>query len=170
MKNKQIKLCYYIDYPSSLFSPAPNIPIVLADKRDNSRWIVSHRRIITDKNNIQIGDASYSLHVYRIDLSDDKKTGLLYGDFTAHHEIKKNGKDYDILFGGVVKFKLGLRPGQTEIDKLFPINYVMNVDIECISAREIFEDKIKINSGKNTVTLKNSKDLTKYRIVGCREK
>jgi len=169
MKNKQIKLCYYIDYPSR--QPPPNITVVLADKRDNSRWVVSHRRVIKDKNNIQIGDASYLVHVYRIDISDDKKTGLLYADFTAHHEIKKNGKDYDILFGGVVKFKLGLFPGQTEIDKLFPINHIMNVDIECISAREIFENKIKINSGKNTVTLKNSKDrITNYRIVGCREK
>jgi hypothetical protein len=169
MKNKQIKLCYYIDYPSR--QPPPNIPVVLGDKRENARWTVSHRRVIKDKNDIQIGDASYLVHVYRIDLSNDKKTGLLYADFTAHHEIKKNGKDYDILFGGVVKFQLGLRPGQTEIDKLFPINHIMNVDIECISAREIFENKIKINSGKNTVTLKNSKDrITNYRIVGCREK
>ena len=169
MKNKQIKFSYYIDYASP--QPPPNIPIVLGDKRDDARWTVSHRRVIKDKNNIQIGDASYLVHVYRIDLSDDKKTGLLYADFSAHHEIKKNGKDYDILFSGVVKFQLGLRPGQIEIDKLFPINHIYNTDIECISAREIFENKIKINNGKNRVALKNSKDLvTNYRIVGCREK
>ena len=139
--------------------------VVLADDREKARWIVSHRRIITDKNNTQIGDADYLVNVYKIDLSNDKKTGLLYADYTAHHRVKKNCKDYDIFFSGAGKFKLGLFPGQTEIDRLNPIYYILGVDIECIAAREIFENKKKINSGENTVTLKNGKDLiTNYLI------
>ena len=89
----------------------------------------------------------------------------MYANYTAHHEVKKNFKDYDILFSGVVKFKLGLFPGQTVIDPLNPIYHVVNVDIECIAATEIFENKKKINNGENTVTLKTGEDLiTKYRI------
>ncbi len=169
MKNKQIKFSYFVDYASQ--QPPPNNLVILGDKRADGRWIVSHRRVIKDKNNVQIGDATYLVHVYRVDISSDKRSGLMYANFTAHHELKKNGKDYDIMFSGVVKFQLGLRQGQTEVDPQFPINHIFNTDIECISAREVFENKIKINNGNNKVTTKNNKDrITNYRIIVPLEK
>jgi len=172
MKNiavrKPLKFSYYVDYASPAFT-RPNNIVVLGDKREEGRWTVSHRRPITDRNNRQIGDASYLVHVYRVDLSDDKKTGLMYADFTAHHEIKKDGKDYDIFYKGSVKFGLGIRGPQQEVDPLFPINHIVKVDPECVSASEIFENKIKINSGKNRVVLKRNKNLTNYQLAGFAE-
>ena len=174
MKNKHpasvITFSYFVDYASPALPP--NNVVVLGDRREERRWIVSHRRSILARNNNQIGDASYLVHVYRVDLSDDKKTGLTYADFTAHHEFTKDGKKYDIFYKGSVKFGLGLRnPSETEIDPLFPINYIVKTDPECVSASEIFEDKIKINTGKNRVVLKNNnKKITNYRLVVFREK
>lgn len=178
MKNKNttasqiISFSYYVDYASPTVPPYH--PVVLGDKREDSRWIVSHRRPITDNNNIPIGDATYLVHVYRVDLESNKKSGLMYANFKAHHELKKDGKNYDILFSGIVKFQLGLRKDQTEVDPLIPINHIVKTNVECISAREIFEEKVKINSGKNKVLLKNvvnnNKNITNYRVAGYKEK
>jgi hypothetical protein len=172
MKNKQqtaasrrIAFSYFVDYASPA-TERPNNIVVLGDRREEGRWTVSHRRPIKDNNDKQIGDASYLAHVYRVDLADDKKSGLMYADFSAHHEFKKDGKDYDIFYKGGVKFALGIRGPQLEVDPLFPINHIQKVDPECVAATEIFENKIKINSGKNIAVLKrNNKNITNYRVA-----
>jgi hypothetical protein len=84
----------------------------------------------------------------------------MIGVFSAHHEFEKQANYYDIYLNGNIRLKLGLRPGQTEIDPFKPYEYIINNDLDCISVNSIFKDRVKINYGNNSLNITNQYQYT----------
>jgi hypothetical protein len=164
MNKKIFKLSYIINYAAPPLPP--NNLVVLADT--TNRNIYSYKRAILDKNGNTIGEAAYLIYDYRVELSPDKKSGIMYGSFTATHEFEKNNNIYDIFLTGNSKWILGLR--STQSDEIIDIDkshlYILRNDIDCISANSIFINKNKINHGDNKLTVNRTSLGSKYKIIG----
>jgi hypothetical protein len=171
MKDKIFKLCYNIDYTAASKYPnnlvilgsgggAPASPASPASPPD--RMLFSYRREIKDKKGGKIiGDASYVLHAYKLEVSDDKKNGKIFGTFTAHHELQKCGNEWDITYSGNATWVLGEKSGGL----INPSNLFLNIvdfTLDNISANSIFKNDKKINHGNNQVNLNDGK----YKIKG----
>lgn len=164
MKNKIFKLKYYIDYTAP--SVYPNNIVLLASGGVSTglpgssplpppdRMLFSHRREIKDKKNGKmIGDASYILHAYKLEVSSDKKSGKIIGTFTANHEVQKNGNEWDIAYSGNAIWVLGERPNIGIINPSSPFSNIIDFTLDNISANSIFKNGKKINHGNNQVKL-----------------
>lgn len=166
-----LNIKYNIDYAADQ-SKYPNNLVLLASggappgpngapAPDPDRMYFSYRRDIKDKKGGKtIGTASYLIHVYKVEINDNKKSGSMYSSYTSHHEFKKDGKEYDIMYQGNLNFILGLRRGstQTEINSATPYLYVTGNKFDNASAIAIFMNGKKINHGNNVVTLKPNGD------------
>ena len=165
MKQKIFKLKYNIDYTAPRMNPPYNL-VLLADgvaagppgntSPPSDRMLLSHRREIKDKKNgTTIGDASYLIHIHKIELNGEKTSGAIYGTFTAHHEFKKNGNEYDITYSGNTKWILGKKTEFETIDPSSPFLNVITNNLDNITALSVFKNGKKINHGNNKVTLSN---------------
>ena len=160
---KTFKLCYTVPYNEP---PIPPYNLVLLSKNEN-RMIFSYKRPIKDNKNILVGEASYLIHIYNVEISPDLKSGTMYGTFSAHHEVKKNNNNYDIMLTGNCKWVLGIRPGQQNIDPNTPYLFIVGNDLDCISATSIFKNNNKINHGNNIVIFNST---GQYKIIGKKDK
>ena len=167
MKQKIFKLKYYVGYDPTTAPPVyPNNLVLLASggvaagppgtslppPPPPDRMLFSYRREIKNKKNgTTIGDASYLIHAYKVETSNDKKTGAIYGTFTAHHQLEKKGHEWDIMYSGNSKWSLGERPGL--IDPSVPFLNIINSEIDNVTAINVFKDGEKINHGNNKTTL-----------------
>ena len=88
MKQKIFKLKYNIDYTAPRMNPPYNL-VLLADgvaagppgntSPPSDRMLLSHRREIKDKKNgTTIGDASYLIHIHKIELNGEETSGAIY--------------------------------------------------------------------------------------------
>ena len=168
MKDKIFKLCYNIDYSAA--SKYPNNVVLLGsggaspDSPDSppDRMLFSYRREIKDKKGGKIiGDASYVLHAYKLEVSDDKKNGKYFVTFTAHHQLQKCGNDWDITYTGNAAWILGENSGGL-INPSNPLLNIVSFTLDNISANSIFKNDKKINHGNNQVKLNDGE----YKIKG----
>ena len=167
MKDKIFKLYYNIDYTAA--STYPNNLVLIGSGGDPAspasppdRMIFSYRREIKDKKSGEIiGDASYILHAYKLEVSNDKKNGKIFGTFTAHHELKKYGNEWDIMYTGNAIWILSEKSGRP-IDPSKPFLNIVDFTLDNVSANSIFKNDKKINHGNNQVKLNKGE----YKIKG----
>lgn len=158
MKDKIFKLCYNIDYTAA--SKYPNNLVLLGSGGDPAspasppdRMLFSYRREIKDKKGGKIiGNASYILHAYKLEVSDDKKNGKLFVTFTAHHELQKCGNEWDITYTGNAVWILG-ENSKGLINPSTPFLNIVSFTLDNVSANSIFKNDKKINHGNNQVKL-----------------
>jgi hypothetical protein len=178
MPNKSFNISYFIDYAAPPIHPnnvvllgsgggAPAGPNGISPARPLDRILLSYRREIRKKNGKLIGEASYLVNIYKVELSNDKKSGTIWSTYTSVHELYKNkdGDEYNLSFEGKFKFKLGMKPGSDPaavIDPSFPYLYIVGNNVENVSATSVFKNKTKINYG-DCVTMFNT---GKYNIKG----
>jgi hypothetical protein len=172
---KTFRLHYYVDYTLPPIKPYDLIVDILSENTPTTslRYFFNYKRPIYDrKGGIQIGLASYGINGYTVEISDDKKTGKIKGDYMATHTFDLNNSRYDVFYSGQIYLQLGLLnipgiPPQTSIDELMPHKNIINVNFEHVAALYIFKDHIKINHGDNKASLKNAGD---YKIKGIKNK
>lgn len=169
MPNKLFNINYYIDYTAPPIYPynivllgsggAPPGPY---GSPTPDRMLLSYRREITIKKGCKmIGEASYLINAYKVELSDDKKSGSIWATYTSSHEFKnKRGDQYDLRFEGNLKFKLGIRQGPGSdpvkiIDPSLPFLYVIGNEVDNVSATSVFKNKTKISYGDCITTFNN---------------
>lgn len=187
MPNKSFNISYFIDYaappiypnnvvllgsgggaPASPNGIPPAGPNGIPPARPLDRMLLSYRREIRKKKDGKlIGEASYLVNIYKVELSNDKKYGTVWSTYTSVHELYKNkdGDEYNLSFEGKFKFKLGMKPGSDTaavIDPSFPYLYIVGNNVENVSATSVFKNKTKINYG-DCVTMFNT---GKYNIKG----
>lgn len=164
-----LNIKYNIDYNADQ-TKYPNNLVLLASggappgpngASDPDRMYFSYRRDIKDKKGGKIiGTASYLIHVYKVEIKNNKTSGSMYASYTSHHEFIKNRKEYDIMYQGNLRFLLGLRQGsaQKEINPDIPYLYVVGNKFDNASVNAIFVGGEKINYGNNVVSLKPNGD------------
>lgn len=180
MPTKLFNISYYIDYTALPTYPnnvvllgsgggAPAGPNGIPPAAPADRMLLSYRREIREKKGGKIiGEASYLIHAYKVELSNDKKSGTIFATYTSDHEFKnKCGHDYDVRYEGNFKFKLGIRPGSEPaniIDPSLPFLYVVGNDVDNVSATSVIKNKTKINFGDCVTTFNNGNYNIKGRI------
>lgn len=167
MKQKIFNIKYHIDYTETAPRVRPNNLVLLSNDGvaagppgtpsvPSDRMLFSYRREIKDKKDGSlIGNASYLMHAYKIELNDKKTSGVIHGTFTAHHEFKKNGNEYDITYSGNTKWILGKKTGFETINPSRPFLNVITNNLDNITALSVFKNGKKINHGNNKTTLSN---------------
>jgi len=167
MKQKIFNIKYHIDYTETAPRVPPNNLVLLSNNGvaagppgtpsvPSDRKLLSYRREIKDKKNgTIIGNASYLMHAYKIELNDEKTSGVIHGTFTAHHEFEKNGNEYDITYSGNTKWILGKKTGLETINPSNPFLNVTTNNLDNITALSVFKNGKKINHGNNKTTLSN---------------
>jgi hypothetical protein len=136
---------YYIELPIFPYN------FVILNSSPPNDFVFSFKRQIKDNENVPIGLGTYQIEIYFVEISADKKTGKMIGDFIAHHKFAKQGDNYDVFLTGNSVWILGLRPGQTEIDPSKPTEYIVNNQLDNITANSILRNKVKINYGNNSI-------------------
>jgi hypothetical protein len=150
---------YYTDPPI----PPYNLTVLVSSAPNN--FLFSYKRQIKDNENTPIGVGTYQIEIYFVEISADKKTGEMIGDFTAHHEFGKQGNNYDVYLNGNIRLQLGLRPGQIEIDPSKPYEFIFGNQLDNIAATSVYKDRVKINFGNNSLRLTNGYQYTIKGIV-----
>jgi hypothetical protein len=176
MTRKCFEYKYYVPYDPRIQPPvAPyNLVVLAKGKEEDGRLIMSYKRpLYNSKSDMKegkkaIGEVSYLIHVHTVTIDPSGIKGTMRADFTAHHSFKRKDIEYDLMYTGQVEWVLGLRPGQTTIDKTNLENYIVNTgDLDTISVVSVLINGKKINYGNNVATLKNGGD---YRVRGVVEK
>lgn len=145
---------YYLEPPI----PPYNLTVLASSPPNN--FVLSYKRQIKDNENTPIGVGTYQIEIYFVEISADKKTGAMMGDFTAHHEFGKQGNNYDVFLNGNSNWILGLRPGQIEIDPSKPYEYIIGNQLDNIVASSVYKNRVKINFGNNSLRLTNGYQYT----------
>ncbi len=158
-------ITYYVDYSALPIKPNDLIidPLGAETPFTSLRYFFNYKRTIQNKKGGEkIGTASYGINGNIIEISKDKKTGKIRGDYLSHHTFRYNGDYYNIHYIGKVDLILGLRGTQTSINTDNPAENIKNVNFQYVSAILVFKNNKKINSGDNDTSLLNAGD---YRIV-----
>jgi hypothetical protein len=167
---------YYINYAAPAFVD-PYSAVLLASgpnfgldgkPTDPDRMIISYKREIVDENKEKIGDASYLINVYDVDIvngKNGKTSGSMTSTFSGIHQLNYEDHEYDIYLQGNLEFQLGIRPGSNaiQIDASKPYKFIVGNTLDNISVTSVFRNNIKINNGRNLVTLN---DNGNYNIQG----
>jgi len=153
-------------YNAVLLASGPNVGLD-GKPTDPDRMIISYKREIVDENKEKIGDASYLLHVYDVDIvngKNGKTSGSITSTFTGIHQLNHEDHEYDIFLQGNLVFQLGIGPwsNAVEIDASKPYKFIVGNTLDNISVTSVFRNGIKINSGRNSVILADGN----YRIQG----
>lgn len=170
-------ISYYIDYSAPAFVD-PYSAVLLAsgptsgsdgNPTDPDRMIISYRREILDENKVKIGDGAYLLHVYDVEIVDGqngKTSGSIRSTFTGIHQFKYDEDEYDVYLQGNLVFQLGIGAwsNANEIDASKPYKFIMGNKLDNVSVTSVFRNNIKINNGRNIVTLN---DNGNYNIKGA---
>jgi hypothetical protein len=159
-KEEILTLKYIIKY--NVPPIPPNNLVLLSNSNETSRFSLSYKRAILNEGGLIIGFASYLIHVYKVDIKDDLKSGTMNATYTAHHEFTLNGNNYDINFNGNQIFTLGTRGQNNMIDPTRPYENIIDNKLDCILATSIFENKINLNNGNNNVSLNDGTYTIKY--------
>ena len=162
-KNVDYEIKYYVDYTSPPIKPNDLIVDALGGETPftSLRYFFNYKRIIYNKKGGEkIGVATYEINGNIVEISKDKKSGKIIGDYVAHHMLHINGHSYDIHYVGKLEFILGLRGTQTSINMVNPAENIKNVHFQYASAILIFENNVKINSGDNDTKLVNNGDYS----------
>ena len=159
------KIKYYVDYDAPPIKPDDLIEASLGAETQftSLRYFFNYKRTIYNKKGGEkIGVATYGINGNIIEISKDKKSGTIRGDYVSHHMLDINGHSYDIHYIGKLDFILGLQGSQTSINMVNPAENIKTSHSQYASAVLIFKNNVKINSGNNVTKLVNNRYYIKW--------